>query len=181
MQAVLYKQHQLNLPLFIAHFNFCSWPEYSSYTIMLFTLTQGHIKLPPPPLIGNRHKLLGKKMKWERREGEGKWKERGRDQGRKGRGRGKKTLENQVEKWEDGRVRKEINLVATLYTPALTRLGNSPFSGTLLLCTGLKHRPNRGGRACRRTKNLQSSSVSICSLSFSPFCALLNDVSKCYQ
>ena len=38
---------------------------------MLFTLTQGHIKLPPPPLSGNRKKLLGKKMKWERRKGRG--------------------------------------------------------------------------------------------------------------
>ena len=130
---------------------------------MLFTLTQGHIKLPPPPLSGNRNKLLGKKMKWERREGEMERKRKGlgkKGKGIEGEGKGKREgkRENQVEKWEDGRVRKEINLVATSYTPALTRLGNSPFSGTLLLCTGLKHRPNRGGRACRRTENLQSSS-----------------------
>ena len=124
-----------------------------------------------------KRKGLGKKGKGIEGEGKGKARRKRRERERKR----EVTLENQVEKWEDGRVRKEINLVATSYTPALTRLGNSPFSGTLLLCTGLKHRPNRGGRACRRTKNLQSSSVSICSLSFSPFCALLNDVSKCYQ
>ena len=80
-----------------------------------------------------------------------KEKGKGRQGGKEGKGKreGKRevTLENQVEKWEDGRVRKEINLVATSYTPALTRLGNSPFSGTLLLCTGLKHRPNRGVQA----------------------------------
>ena len=57
---------------------------------MLFTLTQGHIKLPPPPLSGNRNKLLGKKMKWERREGKGKRGEKGKwEEGMKGEGKGK--------------------------------------------------------------------------------------------
>ena len=49
-----------------------------------------------------------------------KEKGKGRQGGKEGKGKreGKRevTLENQVEKWEDGRERKEINLVATLYT-----------------------------------------------------------------
>ena len=59
---------------------------------MLFTLTQGHIKLPPPPLSGNRNKLLGKKMKWERREGEMERKRKGlgkKGKGIEGEGKGK--------------------------------------------------------------------------------------------
>ena len=71
------------------------------------------IKLPP----SNRIKLLGKKIKWRRREGEGK-KGRGREEGRKegGEGKGKRRKKkgegmkggNQVEERESG----EGNLVS---------------------------------------------------------------------
>ena len=44
--------------------------------------------LPPPSLGGNRIKLLGKNIKWRRREGEGK-KERERSEAKGGGKRGK--------------------------------------------------------------------------------------------
>ena len=43
---------------------------------------------PPPPLRGNRIKLLGKKIKWGRSEGEGKRKE-GKGRGKRMEGKGK--------------------------------------------------------------------------------------------
>ena len=60
---------------------------------------------PPPPWGGNRIKLLGKKIKWGRREGKRKERE-----GKEGEGN----------KMKNGMVGKEIKLVATLYSPLLT-------------------------------------------------------------
>ena len=112
----------------------CSSPRFTPTTVKY----QGCIKLP-----FSRIMLLGKKIKWGRREGkreEGK----GNGRGKKGKGRkwkekekGSEIEENRIEgegkreerKWEGG---EEIKLVATLYTPALKAYSFRFWSETIL-------------------------------------------------
>ena len=86
--------------------------------------------LPPPPLGGNKIKLLGKKVKWGRREkGEGRRKgkkERGREEG-KGKQRGKKEMGRDWKKGKgrEGEGKREefcyflIRVASSLFFPSL--------------------------------------------------------------
>ena len=78
------------------------------------------------PLPWERNNLLGKKSKWERREGEGKreeekWKERGKGMEGEGKGKGRQGGKEgkKVIKLKNGRMGKEID---NLYTKIPTIL-----------------------------------------------------------